>query len=290
MLQPSDVRQTFPCGCAVGSAASASGFGARLASTSHGSAAASASSAHAQRHPPACSVGHRYCQQRRQHRAQLQHADVERAHGADLVGEVTLHQRRHHHVADAHAGQRDCRAQQQRADVAGAGAQQQAGHRHQHRQQRRAFQAQAPRQCRRGHAEQRERGGRQHAQHAGHGGTEAELLAEHVQQGRDRRDCGAQVDRCQQDGGESQHAPVQQRRRIGSGGTHRWSLQVSHAAAMACSAGIGLRRSGRWGWGLQVGRQRGHCTCALRQGPVMRAAWRGVQKNPEDSDVFQASW
>ena len=31
MLQPSDVRQTLPCGCAVGSAASASGFGARLA-------------------------------------------------------------------------------------------------------------------------------------------------------------------------------------------------------------------------------------------------------------------
>ena len=44
------------------------------------------------------------------------------------------------------------------------------------------------------------------------------------------------------------------------------------------------------GEGLLAGRQRGHCTCGLRQGPVMRAARCLIQKNPEDSDVFQASW
>src|SRR2546427_2797301 len=62
MLQPSDVRQTLPCGCAVGSVASACGFGARLASTSHGSAAASASSAHMPsetRQPAALATGTR---------------------------------------------------------------------------------------------------------------------------------------------------------------------------------------------------------------------------------------
>src|SRR3989304_3415987 len=35
MLQPSDVRQTLPGGCAVGSDTSDCGFGARVASTSH---------------------------------------------------------------------------------------------------------------------------------------------------------------------------------------------------------------------------------------------------------------
>ncbi|VTQ78168.1 Uncharacterised protein [Stenotrophomonas maltophilia] len=60
MLQPSDVRQTLPCGCAAGSVASACGFGARLASTSQGSAAASASSAHMPsdtRQPAALAIG-----------------------------------------------------------------------------------------------------------------------------------------------------------------------------------------------------------------------------------------
>ena len=127
----------------------------------------------------------------------------------------------------------------------------------------------------RGHAEQCERRGRQHPQHAGHGGTETELLAEHVQQR------VIEVTAVRRLIAASRIAANARTRRAAAtanrkGGTHRWSLQVSHAGAMACSASVYAEAAG--GEGLLAGRQRGHCTCGLRQGPVMRAARCLIQK------------
>ena len=132
----------------------------------------------AERHAPARALRQRHRQQRRQDRAQLQHGDVERADRADAIGEVALHQRRQHDVAHAHARQRHRRGHQQRPRC---------------RRRRRAravpmvastiassaVRSRPMRWAMPGVATPKngERGGRHHAEHAGHGRAEAQCLA-----------------------------------------------------------------------------------------------------------------
>jgi len=61
----------------------------------------------AQRQRPAERLRHRHRQQRGRNRADLQHAQIQHAQGADAVWKIALDERRDDHVANAHAAQRD---------------------------------------------------------------------------------------------------------------------------------------------------------------------------------------
>ncbi len=145
-----------------------------------------------QRQPPSEGVPQGNGDVRRQRGPDSDHDHVEAGHRADMAGEVALDRRRQEHVAHRHPRQRDRAQHQERYDAVDHRAPERAGHGHHQAEYQRALQAELAPDGRGQRADHGEAQGRQQAEYPDRRGADAEILAQVLDQRRDRRHRRAQ--------------------------------------------------------------------------------------------------